>query len=768
MPYSSELKIDLSHIATGLTLTIEQRSEGRQTLFHADQTEEGMYEAPCQLLEGQYYDFEFSSDDYCFRAPGGKRHPVVHPRRKKPHLGTLEPNIFVGTLKLEIALKSSPETAVGSTELEVRSVKTGYRDDYRNMLEYITEKCTALLMQSESPVTQAFDVDYSGDYETLYQRFSFIRSVVGSDEFAAAMHRIVTAPVTGWKEITEMQDVRRVRRFSGSGIRQITKGVNRQKLHESHPLRDQGIDTLPSRIGNSLKTDTVDTPENRFIKHALETFAQFCTEIRARVIDKPDSTLFRESDELLNSLETHLQHTVFNDISRPTTLRINSPVLQRKAGYREVLRAWLMFDLAAKLIWKGGDDVYSAGKKDIATLYEYWLFFQLLDLFSSVFHLPHKELDKLIKSGDDGLNLTIKQGKETALSGRFKSSSREFNIRFSYNRTFSGSKDDQSYPKAGSWTSAMRPDYTLSVWPSALREYEAEKEELIVHIHFDAKYKVENMAEYLKEQSDEDLSDQKTDERKGRYKNADLLKMHAYKDAIRRTGGAYVLYPGTEEVKRHGFHEIIPGLGAFPVKPSKDETGISELRSFIASVMAHFENRVSQREKLALRTYDVHKDKPSGKVEFLLPDTYGKNRGLIPDETFVLVGYYRKSQKAWIEQVKKYNFRSGEAAGALPLNPATVSAKYLLLHGPGESESGNLWQITSASPVIWNKQNMIDHGYSNPKSEYYLIVDIEPVADPEFKDLKWDFTRLTNYQTGSPYHPFTCTLAELMQNISSR
>jgi predicted component of viral defense system (DUF524 family) len=32
-----------------------------------------------------------------------------------------------------------------------------------------------------------------------------------------------------------------------------------------------------------------------------------------------------------------------------------------------------MFDLAAKLIWKGGDDIYSGGKKDIATLYEYWL-----------------------------------------------------------------------------------------------------------------------------------------------------------------------------------------------------------------------------------------------------------------------------------------------------------------------------------------------------------------------------------------------------------
>ena len=30
---------------------------------------------------------------------------------------------------------------------------------------------------------------------------------------------------------------------------------------------------------------------------------------------------------------------------------------------------WLQFDLASKLIWQGGDDVYKAGKKDIALLY---------------------------------------------------------------------------------------------------------------------------------------------------------------------------------------------------------------------------------------------------------------------------------------------------------------------------------------------------------------------------------------------------------------
>lgn len=768
MEYKPSLTIDLNSIKEGLSLTIEERTNNLKTLFERQKEQEGIYEAVHQLVEGQFYDYEFSNSLYSFREQTGKNNSVVHPRKSKPYMGTLAPNIYVGTLKLDIVHKDTLQTPSGSVELEVQSLKAGYRDDYRDMLEFITEKCTALLMHSESPVSQVFDVNYEAGYETLYQRFSFVRSVVASDEFTAAVHRIVTAPVTGWKEITEIQDIRQVRRFNGSGIKQITRGTNRQRLPDSHPLKQQGIETLPARIGNALKSDTVDIPENRFIKHALETFAQFCTEIHERAGRDPKSELYRESEEIVNQLETYLQHTVFSDISSPDTLRINSPVLQRKSGYREVLRAWLMFDLAAKLIWRGGDDVYKAGKKDIATLYEYWLFFQLLDLLSNLFSIAHKDLEDLITESSDGLNLTIKQGKETALEGIYESGYRSFNIRFSYNRTFSKAGEERSYPKAGSWTSSMRPDYTLSVWPLALEEAEAELEELIVHIHFDAKYKIENMAKYLKEHSDIDLSEQKNNERKGRYKNADLLKMHAYKDAIRRTGGAYVLYPGTETVKRHGFHEIIPGLGAFPVKPSKDETGIGALKDFIHEVLEHFKNRVSQREKLAQRTFRIHKHEPKLGDSFtgFVPEAFGKYRDYLPDETFVLVGYSKsKAHYAWIYEYNLYNFRMESDAGSLILDHRTVNARYLLIHRPGQTESVDLFEIVSEGPKVYSKEKLAELNYPNPRHDNYLVIKVKPVRQSELQNQRWRFKDFSNYQEGrSKAIPFTTTLAEMIKN----
>jgi hypothetical protein len=79
----------------------------------------------------------------------------------------------------------------------------------------------------------------------------------------------------------------------------------------------------------------------------------------------------------------------------------------------------------------------------------------------------------------------------------------------------------------------MRPDYTLSIWPDGITPVKAEQEELIVHIHFDAKYKIENIIESLGDVSN--LDEEKSEQSKGTYKRADLLKMHSYKDAIRRT-----------------------------------------------------------------------------------------------------------------------------------------------------------------------------------------------------------------------------------------
>jgi len=132
--------------------------------------------------------------------------------------------------------------------------------------------------------------------------------------------------------------------------------------------------------------------------------------------------------------------------------------------------------------------------------------------------------------------------------------------------------------------------------------------------------------------TEEELNEEKLTQKKGTYKNADLLKMHAYKDAIRRTGGAYVLYPGTEQTTKIGFHEILPGLGAFSVKPSKTHVETKHLEVFIDEVIEHFINRATQREHLASKTYNVHKNSSPNNLSEPIPEYIGGEK-LIPDET---------------------------------------------------------------------------------------------------------------------------------------
>ena len=755
----SNIEINLDSVQEGLRLWIDARRP--DSLFDAEQDAGDQNEARFQLVEGYFYDYQISNPELVLGDVGEN---IIQQHKRTTNLGTISPNIFVGTLTVPLFNKVTSEELC-RIALEVQSIKSGYRDDYRDMLELITEKCTDLLLQANSPVSHHFEIDYTKDSQTLYQKFSFIKSVIGTDEFAEAIHRIVTAPVTQWKETSEEKDIRNARRFSNANIKEILKGGNRTKIPESHFMRSYGIDTLPERITTVRKTDSVDTPDNRFIKHALENFLKFCTDINIKAKEFGHGKMEVESDLLIRELESQLHHTVFKDISRPNTLKLNSPVLQRKEGYREVLRVWLMFDLAAKLIWQGGDDVYSGGKKDIASLYEYWLFFKLLDLLQSIFEIEPKDISELIKETPDGLSLQLKQGKFTALRGIYDSGSRKLNVRFNYNRSFSGKK---SYPDSGSWTTTLRPDYTLSIWPYGISEVEAEKQELIVHVHFDAKYKVANLSDFLEQNADKDLNEEKAENRKGIYKNADLLKMHAYKDAIRRTGGAYVLYPGDKSINQKGFHEIIPGLGAFPVKPSKTDSGIGELKSFILEIIEHFINRASQREKIAFRTFDIYKDPPEtgNVVNELLPETYNANRDLLPDDTFVLVGYYNsQEQYDWIKRNGLYNFRMGSGTGSLILDRETVSSKYLLLHTSGDTDSGDLWKIISRGPRVFSKEDLIRKGYPSPSQENYLVIQIEPVSDSEFENVSWNFRNLKNYSSGrASAFPFTSSLTELMKN----
>ncbi|WP_162342543.1 hypothetical protein [Cyclobacterium salsum] len=138
----------------------------------------------------------------------------------------------------------------------------------------------------------------------------------------------------------------------------------------------------------------------------------------------------------------------------------------------------------------------------------------------------------------------------------------------------------------------------------------------------------------------------------------------------------------------------------------------------------------------------------------------------MPDETFVLVGYFHSEEHyEWIKRNRLYNFRMGSGAGSLVLDKETVCANFLLLHTKGHKVSGEFWRIVGEGPTVFSKEDMIKKGYPHPSQVHYLLIQLEPVMDPEFQGLSWDFRRLKGYSPGrASAFPFTCSLAELMRH----
>jgi hypothetical protein len=173
-------------------------------------------------------------------------------------------------------------------------------------------------------------------------------------------------------------------------------------------------------------------------------------------------------------------------------------------------------------------------------------------------------------NADKEWKIEFKRGVESKQKFNMNIRGREIRVELLYNRRFQKSKGDYS-----SYSLGLQPDYTLHI----------ETEEGVKFIHFDAKYRSELQ---IKDMNAYDFEDE--EQQKRVYKLADIYKMHTYKDAIKNTLGAYVLYPGHEcKIFKENPSSIIPSVGAFPLTPGLDDQNEEYcIENFIKKVLGEF------------------------------------------------------------------------------------------------------------------------------------------------------------------------------------
>ena len=720
-------------------------------------------ETTIQLRESERYEYEVVPTNGAalrLRCGLSSRRRSLGKSSEKPDAGLIETRSFCGTLLLELVEGEvdDAKAAVATALLDVRSLKLDYRTEYRGMLRRLSDEMAGLVADARSSAKAGFRSTFEDrtDAGWLQIQLELLRETLDSSDFSAALQRILSFPHERLSTVSDYISTDRPIRWTPSAVRQLVKGNPRREVPVSHPLRTEiGLESVAERLLVPRKSRDLDTLENRFVKFALGEFRTFLTHAQS-VFEScagwgASAALSRR---LAASVENWLGRSLFREVGDMRFAPLGSPVLQRKAGYREVLRWWLRFRTAAELSWEGGEELFHAGQRDVASLYEYWLFFELLGWFCQKCRGGNRPaVEELIEGLEEGSpNLRLRKRMQLGpFVGTFAGQSRRLNARFAYNRRFEVTQDRHL---GGSWTRRLHPDYTLTFWPENLSEAEAEQKELLVHLHFDAKYRVEDIEGLFGAEGSEDADD----EVEGNYKRQDLLKMHAYRDAIKRSQGAYVLYPGrvNAAVKLKGFHEILPGLGAFGVAPNENGVaqGLESLEKFLDEVLAHLGNRTTAQERASYHVAESYTLKEEA-VQYgslvlgerdELSDTM---RALPPSEHHVVVAWYQDgAQLEWTMKVGFAVVRLGDRRGTWHVPPEFASARHVLLHTHKSQVADGLLALKERKPgyKVFTADDLKAKGFpGSARGEIYAIFEVTP--DPVFNGQKWDGRKLQEVMT---------------------
>jgi predicted component of viral defense system (DUF524 family) len=266
---------------------------------------------------------------------------------------------------------------------------------------------------------------------------------------------------------------------------------------------------LPLKVYQRQFIETLDNPENRFIKKFMDIILYWCDELERLNILKEDSSHKKQIERLRNYVRYLRADPLFADVGEMTIFPASSQVLLKRDGYRECLNIYRLLHLARIPIFNNIQQAID--NRRIDQLYEFWCFFKLSEM-----------LAKVINGEGAKPVFRIKEGPQGGLEGETEADLGE-GYKLVYNETWKG------------YTFNFRPDFSL---------IKDEKLEVV----FDAKFRFdvkELIAEGLEMKILEEVEEEAIKEGKFEkiVKVEDIYKMHTYRDAL-QCRASIVVYPG--------------------------------------------------------------------------------------------------------------------------------------------------------------------------------------------------------------------------------
>jgi predicted component of viral defense system (DUF524 family) len=633
--------------------------------------------------------------------------------------GRLHTRQYVGDVLVSAIRLSGELVAAGS--LLVKAVKLEHEREYQQMLREIADLASEAILQGFAPASTSAAITPSRAPRLLYQQFAILQARLADDELVDAIAEVVHRPQRDWVRETEWRPPGRPLRASGEAARALTTPGRRVRT----VMPVGSLKTLPSAIASDRSEETVDTVPNRFVKFALARWRELAERLGDVLSARAEAAYgirgIAAVERVVEALDDTLSEPFFRQVGRLEEVPTANQVLLKREGYRQIFSTFALIESSLDLQLEL-DDAVNPSQRNVASLYEYWTFLKLVGVLGEACDDPHASL-RLFEPDGDGLSLGLRRGKESKLQWNVAVAGRNLSVSVYFNRSFRATEEPGS---DGSWSRAMVPDASVLVRPEQGRSRVENERDLDVWLHFDAKYKLDwSSAQFERRSSErEELESALGDEEQERQASSrrdDLLKMHAYRDAIRRSAGAYVLFPGTPgTLEFRQYVELIPGLGAFPLRPGND-SGSAALGRFLANVLLHAADQATAEERQRFWRSRILYERPNSALERSV-DFLDRP----PADTPVLLGsVLDEGLWQWIELMQRYVVRLTQQVESLSVHAEELSAPLVLLSGGGRAlmmERRGAWTLV-------DQKDLEALRYPHPNDAPALLCQLRPLDE---------------------------------------
>lgn len=522
----------------------------------------------------------------------------------------------IGQSDIRVSYRTVKDGRYKSLQLhfDVMSSKLDYHKDLKLILEDIEREYSMLSMSFLRKTYQTFNTDINANEPPDLIWWNIFKSI--QDEFSRAVAWVVERP--------HNRLCRKIVPQRADQLKRITPAIEREYYQHRDECRH--LYDAEQWILND------DTPENRFVKFALqqitEKFSCLCRRIHQKNINTLPHSYAKELKESEDELRRLCSSSFLRRVGRFTGLKGENLTLKQASGYSTIYRDWLLLQSTYNL----HDGIRRMELKDIAELYEIWCFIEVKNIVRQLLaersgvdtadvdqKIPVSSTSYAYATPDMILRLNRGELSKIVLSHEDVALAEVI-----YNAQLGGpgSADSMSGmgDKVGSMTVNQRPDIVLRLTKDDV------KNGIKLTYLFDAKYRIEVSGKHQTPPDDA------------------INQMHRYRDAIyysqkdftesviernnlkREVLGGYILFPGKEpeNADEENYLLSIPtvNIGAFPLRPSTEGASDRFLRSFLRKIIGERQRNLLLQSipQHGLKYVDDAKPSPVLLIGFVKPE----------------------------------------------------------------------------------------------------------------------------------------------------